>query len=52
VPLGDIQSGQAARIGHQMLDIPRASDSKQAHLAPVPFDRAQAPQSIVKAVAV
>jgi hypothetical protein len=52
VPLGNIQRGQTARVGHQVLDLPRAPDGIQPEFAVMPGHSTQAPERIVQAVAV
>jgi hypothetical protein len=36
VTLGNVQRRDAARVSHQMLDLPRAPDGIQPHFAVVP----------------
>jgi hypothetical protein len=52
VTLGNVQRGNRTRVGHQMLDLPRAPDGIQPEFAVVSRDGAQAPERIVQAVAV
>jgi hypothetical protein len=49
---GNVQRRDAARVRHQMLDLPRAPDGIQPEFAVMPSDSTQAPQRIVQAVAV
>jgi hypothetical protein len=52
VPLGHIQRGQRAWVGHKVLHLSSAPDRIQSHLAPVTVHGTQAPERVVQPVAV